>query len=306
MSGLAMGRGKAAGVTAAAAVVLATLSSGGVAQAADLSPSRVRVAPTRTSVHGTFGTAAVAADIPSVCTIDSYAPNKIVLGASSVTKTFSLKVSGCTLDSWFLEVLPFVQKNSDTAGIAGEGTFQKQDEAGNPVFDDNGQPVLFTLTPKIALSPQSLNNGWAGKLVDAASAGAWGVEDPDDTDEDSVIPAQATLPLTLLRRATFGTFNASPEPVKKGKKITLTSTLSRINWNGAKTLKYVGWAGKAQVQFKAAGASEYTTVKTVKASSKGKVSTTVTATKTGTWRLFFAGLSTTAPATSGTDAVKVK
>ncbi|HST86579.1 MAG TPA: hypothetical protein VLL08_32880 [Kineosporiaceae bacterium] len=302
-----MGRGKAVGVTAAAAVVLATLSSGGVAQASDRGLSQWKTAPKTARSLGTFGAAAVAADIPSVCTIDSYAPNKIVLGASSVTKTFSLKVSGCTLDTWFLALGPFLEENSDTAGVAGEGTFQKVDADGNPVFDGNGDPVLETLTPKISLSPRLLNNGWAGKLVDAASAGAWGVEDPDDTDEDSVTPAQATLPLTLQRRATFGTsFGAAPEPVKKGKKITLTGKLSRINWNGAKTLKYVGWAGKAQVQFKAAGASDYVTVKTVKASSKGKISTTVKATKTGTWRLFFAGLSTTAPATSGTDAVKVK
>ncbi len=53
-----------------------------------------------------------------------------------------------------------------------------------------------------------------------------------------VDPATAELPLTVLRRSTFGsTFDAGPEPVKKGKAITLKGTLSRIDWNGAKTLK---------------------------------------------------------------------
>ena len=113
---------------------------------------------------------------------------------------------------------------------------------------------------------------------------------------------------SLLRRATFGsTFNASPEPVKKGKKITLTATLKRINWKSADVQNYIAFTKvKVDVQFKADGESGYSTVRTATSGAGGKVSTTVKVTKTGRWRLVSAGTSTTATATSGSDAVKVR
>jgi hypothetical protein len=308
MSGLAHGRGKAIGLTAAAAVVVMTISGGGAAQAARQNPTQVRAGFNASPGMGAFRPLATAADtIPSVCTVKSYAPNKIVLGGAKVTKTFSVTVTGCTLADWLVIAAPFLGDSElDTSGVAGNYAFEAQDDQGNPILDDDGKPVTVQLQPTISLSPQSLSNANAGKITDGAFVGAWGEEDPADTDTVTVEPAQAALPLTLQRRATFGsTFNASPEPVKKGKKITLKATLTRVNWNGAKTLKYAGFAGKAQVQFKAAGQTTYVTVKTVTATAKGKISTTVKATKTGTWRLFFPGISTTAPATSATDAVKV-
>ncbi|HST86578.1 MAG TPA: hypothetical protein VLL08_32875 [Kineosporiaceae bacterium] len=286
MSDLTMGRGKVLGATAAVAVVLATLSSGGAAQAAPLDLSQLGFAHKATS--GSPVAVEAAALPPSACTVTSYAPNKIVLGATRVKKTFSVKVADCTLDKWLVALEPFFTINEDTLAMTGV--------AGN-LSDEEG-----SLTPRISLSPRVLKNSQAGKKAHRAAVAAWGVGE----DVDAVEPASGDLSLTLLRRATFGSsFDAAPGSVAKGKKITLTGKLVRINWNGAKKLKYIGFAGKAQVQFKADGESEFVTVKTVKASSKGKVSTTVKAKKTGTWRLFFAGLSTTAPATSGSDAVKV-
>jgi len=280
MSDLAIGRGKVIGLTAAAAVLLATMS-GGAAQAAEHRDSSTgRVAPRALFPGKITTTAADQTHIPSVCTINSYAPNKFVVGAKSVTKTFSVKVDGCTLDIWGVTVFPFVAPN-------GTGAFAE------------------TAKPTISLSPQRLANSYAGKQIGAAWVQAYGLEDPPDTDEVFVDPAEAFLPLTLQRQATIGSFNATPEPVKKGKLISLKATLYRVNWNGAKTLGYVGFAGKTQVQFKADGTSKYVTVKTVTATSKGKISTTVKAGKSGRWRLFYPGISTTAPATSPSDAVKV-
>jgi hypothetical protein len=296
-----MSRGRAVGVTAAAAVILVTLASGGVAQAAGRSPSPLRVAAKTAGALGTFGPSSTAVDvIPSVCTLDSYAPNKIVLGASKVSKTFSVKVSDCTLDRWVVFVGPFLDENGLNSKVGLAGNYSYED------VDTDGNPVTITLHPTITLSPRILSNYWAGKSEQGVLAAAWGEEDPPSTVDTPVQPAQAALPLTLLRRASFGSsFDAAPGSVAKGKKISLTGKLTRINWNGAKKLKYVGWAGKAQVQFKADGESKFVTVKTVTATSKGKISTKVTPTATGSWRLFFPGLKTTAPATSGSDVVKV-
>jgi hypothetical protein len=290
MSGLAIGRGKVIGTTAAVAVLLLTMSGTAQAAAQHPDPSMARVAP-----HAVATGVSPAATVPSVCTIDSYAPKKIVLGAVKVSATFSVKVDGCTLAGWSTYLWPF----ADNAPLSTSGS------AGNYWYWDKnaaGDEVKVQLHPKISLSPRYLTNSLAGRLATGTYVQAWGEED----DEETVDPAAQSMPLTLQRRASFGSsFNAGPEPVEKGKKITITGKLVRIDWNGAKTLKYVGFAGKARVQFKAAGASKYVTVKTVTASSKGKVSTTVKATKTGSWRLFYPGVSTTAPATSGSDAVKV-
>ncbi|MBT2429053.1 calcium-binding protein [Streptomyces sp. CB00316] len=100
------------------------------------------------------------------------------------------------------------------------------------------------------------------------------------------------------------TVNASPEPVKKGKIITVTGKLTRANWD---TGTYKGYINQSvQLQFKKKGAKSYTTLRTVKTSSTGTLKTTVKATADGTWRYSFAGKSNTAAVSSTGDYVDVK
>jgi hypothetical protein len=108
----------------------------------------------------------------------------------------------------------------------------------------------------------------------------------------------------VQREAKLVGANASPEPVKKGKTITVTSKLTRANWETNKVPAYGGQAVK--LQFKKKGTSTYKDVKTVKSSSTGVLKTTVKATVDGTYRYVFAGTSTTAAVTSAADAVDVK
>jgi hypothetical protein len=110
---------------------------------------------------------------------------------------------------------------------------------------------------------------------------------------------------TRLKRASvIEGADASPEPVVKGSPITLKGTLKRANWN---THRYDVYGGqKVVLQFKAAGTTAYSYVKTVTTSSTGALKTTVTAAKDGTWRWYYAGNSITgAKATSG-DYVDVR
>jgi len=278
MSGKTRRRTKIIGFGAAAAVAFSMLSAGGANAARDLDRTRNRT------------TAAT----PSVCTVKGYTPNRIVLGASIVKKTFAVQVTGCTLAEWLVIVGPFtIDDPLSISGVAGNFAVQTEDEQGNP--------VSLQLSPTIPLSPRMLRNSMAGKAK-VAGAYAWGEEDPEDAEA-----AGTEMNLTLQRRATFGkSFNASPEPVKKGKKIKIKGTLGRINWNGAKNLKYVGFSNKAQIQFKASGTTKYVTIKTVTSTTKGKINTTVKANKSGTWRLYFGGLSTTSSAASHGDFVRVK
>lgn len=100
------------------------------------------------------------------------------------------------------------------------------------------------------------------------------------------------------------TTNAAPEPIKKGKTLTVTGSLVRANWD---TNKYMGYTQqKVSLQFRAKTAASYSTIKTVTSDSKGNLKTTVKASVDGYFRYKFAGTSTTPAATSPIDFVDVR
>ncbi|MFC9911640.1 hypothetical protein [Streptomyces sp. NPDC059862] len=106
-----------------------------------------------------------------------------------------------------------------------------------------------------------------------------------------------------VKRAARATVNASPEPVAKGRTITVTGKATRADW--AKHA-YVGYGDKlAKLQFRKAGTSTYTTVKYVRAGSTGDLKTTVTASADGYWRWTFGETATTGGATAKGDYVDV-
>ncbi|MFE2586437.1 DUF5707 domain-containing protein [Streptomyces sp. NPDC059378] len=107
-----------------------------------------------------------------------------------------------------------------------------------------------------------------------------------------------------VQRAATLTANATPEPVKKGRTITVTGKLARANWE---TLKYSGYSGQpVKLQFKKKGATAYTTVKTVRTSSTGALSTTVKAAADGYFRYSFAGTTTTPAVSAAGDFIDVR
>lgn len=108
----------------------------------------------------------------------------------------------------------------------------------------------------------------------------------------------------VKRRTSFTAVNAGPEPVRKGKTLTVTGTLKVADWDAN---RYVALRGSTvEVQFKKKGASAYTTVRTVKTSSTGGVRATFRATHDGTFRLSYGGSAGRGPAISGGDAVDVR
>ncbi|MFB4422785.1 DUF5707 domain-containing protein [Streptomyces sp. QL37] len=107
-----------------------------------------------------------------------------------------------------------------------------------------------------------------------------------------------------LQRLSRLTVNAAPEPVKKGKTITVTGKLSRANWE---TDTYKGYTGQSvKLQFRKKTSSTYTTLKTIKTNSTGALKTTAKASVDGYWRYSFAGTSTTPAITTAGDFVDVK
>ena len=115
---------------------------------------------------------------------------------------------------------------------------------------------------------------------------------------------QGDLGSTLVQRNSRLTVNATPEPVKKGKTITVVGKLSRANWEDH---EYHGYTGQSvKLQYRKKSSSTYTTLKTIKTSTTGDLKTTTTATVDGYYRYSFAGTTTTPAVNATGDFVDVQ
>ncbi|MFG2264793.1 hypothetical protein [Streptomyces sp. NPDC048720] len=130
-------------------------------------------------------------------------------------------------------------------------------------------------------------------------------QDPDTGDVTKIgYVAQDRVATTKLQRYSKLTVNASPEPVVKGKTITVTGKLSRANWDDH---QYHGYTGQSvKLQYRKKSSSTYTTLKTITTNSTGNLKTTTTATADGYYRFSFAGTSTTPAVNAAGDYVDVK
>ncbi|WP_128431954.1 hypothetical protein [Streptomyces cyaneus] len=135
----------------------------------------------------------------------------------------------------------------------------------------------------------------------------WNDQDPfgENIDFNKVgVAQQDNLATTKLQRFSKLTVNASPEPVKKGKTITVTGKLTRANWDLG---SYKGYATQSvKLQFRKKGSSTYTTLKTIKTNTYGDLKTTVTASTDGYFRYSFAGTATTPAVNATGDFVDVQ
>ncbi|MFE7841376.1 hypothetical protein ACFU53_36585 [Streptomyces sp. NPDC057474] len=169
--------------------------------------------------------------------------------------------------------------------------------------------VTESCSTKLTIDPRE-------HLFEGADATTWkaaalyGETAIDEDDSDDHISFHigsdiwGNLGAAKLQRLAKATVNATPEPVVKGRTLTVKGKLTRADWN---TGSYAGYKGqKATLQFKAKGATAYTDVKTVTSGTAGALSTTVKASKDGSYRYKFAGTSTTAAVTSAADFVDVK
>ncbi|MFF4486742.1 calcium-binding protein [Streptomyces sp. NPDC001544] len=141
--------------------------------------------------------------------------------------------------------------------------------------------------------------------VDLANthAGKWSVDALVDADDGDSVFAPGVGSFRLKRAARL-TVDASPEPVAKGARITVTGKLVRANWD---TSRYAGYTGQAvKLQFRPKDSSTYTTVATVNTSGTGTLLATVKAVKDGYWRWSFSGTNTTGPAKATGDYVDVR
>ncbi|MGW0409784.1 calcium-binding protein [Streptomyces collinus] len=144
---------------------------------------------------------------------------------------------------------------------------------------------------------------YGGTALANAHAGTWKVSVQGVANDDSWTQA-ASYTTTRLQRYSKLTANAGPEPVAKGATLTVTGKLTRADWDN---LAYRGYTNQpVKLQFRKAGTTTYTTVKTVYTSGTGSLTTTVPASEDGYWRWNFAGTSTTPAVKATGDFVDVQ
>ncbi|MEV6115014.1 hypothetical protein AB0L59_21470 [Streptomyces sp. NPDC052109] len=163
-----------------------------------------------------------------------------------------------------------------------------------------------TCTGSVNIYPHDdLKNAWAGSWGVAAEAVAFNGQDPNNPDMSKVgFKDQSGITTSLVQRNPALTADATPEPVKKGATITVTGKLTRCDWEH---LTYNPFGGQpVKLQFRKAGTSTYTTMKTITTSSTGTLKTTVTAGSDGYYRYSFAGVTTTPAVSSAGDYVDVQ
>jgi hypothetical protein len=202
------------------------------------------------------------------CIIAGFSPRSVTMGIKPITVKTSIKTTGCTVSAWVL------------SSEAGE-VFTTRHSSPDEVFD-----------------PRQWSIRVAGYKHDvhAAAANQAGIYTERDFENVFTVKRQ-----TVWQARSF---NASPEPVRKGKPITIKGRLLAADWKP--NVRWIGYGGTTRIQFKATRSASYKTVKTVRASRTGYVTTTVTASKSGYWRILHPGNTALSSSTVAADYVRVK
>ncbi|MGW0479505.1 hypothetical protein [Nonomuraea sp. NPDC003214] len=140
------------------------------------------------------------------------------------------------------------------------------------------------------------DSGWWRAEFD----GARGV-DGSVSGTDWVRVVEPTPPPAVKADTRVISFNAYPEPVKRGKHLRFRAKL-QVDDEG----DWDGYKGKVRLYFKPSGSAKYSYVKSTWSNSSGKIYTKVKAWKSGRWKFVYQGDDDTYGDTSGSDYVRVK
>lgn len=141
-------------------------------------------------------------------------------------------------------------------------------------------------------------------LGSAALAGVWRAEVWALANDGTGFVSRRNAGSLTIKRTTSLTVNAAPEPVKKGKTITVTGALNRVDWPSWSLQAYPGQS--VTLQWKKAKATTWTAVKIVKTDAGGELKTTVKAGSDGSYRFAFAGDTASHSSASGADYIDVQ
>lgn len=150
-----------------------------------------------------------------------------------------------------------------------------------------------------AASVTSDKKGVATASVTAVKDGTWRARYAGTADRAAAVSSSDNVDVKL-RTAVSG-FNASPEPVRKGRTITVEGTLRSLDGTWKNT------SGQSVIiLFRADGSSKWSKQATVRTNSRGVFSKGFTAKKDGTWKAEFKATSSRLGTLSSGDRVDVR
>ncbi|OLO35198.1 Htaa domain protein [Streptomyces sp. MNU77] len=143
------------------------------------------------------------------------------------------------------------------------------------------------------------SKGVASASVTAVKDGTWRARYAGTADRAAAVSSSDNVDVKL-RTAVSG-FNASPEPVRKGRTITVKGTLRSLDgtWKNASGQSVI-------ILFKADGSSKWSKLATVRTNGKGVFSKGFTAKKDGTWKAQFKATSSRLGTIGSGDRVDVR
>ncbi|MFJ9506752.1 HtaA domain-containing protein [Streptomyces anulatus] len=143
------------------------------------------------------------------------------------------------------------------------------------------------------------SKGVVSASVTAVKDGTWRARYAGTADRAAAVSASDNVDVKL-RTAVSG-FNASPEPVRKGRTITVKGTLRSLDstWKNASGQSVI-------ILFKADGSSKWSKLATVRTNGKGVFSKGFTAKKDGTWKAQFKATSSRLGTIGSGDRVDVR
>lgn len=211
------------------------------------------------------GSATAASADDFPCDIRGITPTTVVVGLTPVTKQFNVRTANCfSVEGWSVDMT-------------------------------NSFTYVWNQAPYETFNPSANSDAGARNVT------------VEVTNGDFFTSQRTFAPGFYLKRRTAwstGSFNAAPEPVRRGSALTLKGRLMIADWNVG---HYVpAHVSSVQVQFRTPNGT-YRTVKTgVHTDSRGWVNTRATARQTGVWRLVYGGNTIASSATAVGDAVKVR
>ncbi|MFI6936728.1 calcium-binding protein [Streptomyces sp. NPDC050287] len=290
-------------IRATVAAVTGALALSALAVPAAQAGSQSDVSLDRPSAAERFGTSSAkpafraAAAEPTVSNVTVNAGKDIVLG-TTVAKTIAVSLTASHpsgIEDAYIDLWHGTNVEDGMDGLL----VPKEEVASCTASSATTSKCKLT----IPVAPGLNTDDGVGDLYANALAGTWHVR-VGALAKDEEVYWNDSYKTHRVQRLSKLTVNASPEPVKKGKTITVVGKLSRANWEDR---KYHGYTGQpVKLQFRKKNSSTYTTVKTIKTNSTGNLSTTVKATVDGYFRYSFAGTSTTPAVTTAGDFVDVR
>lgn len=137
-----------------------------------------------------------------------------------------------------------------------------------------------------------------------ALAGVWTIT-PVATDGAGNVTRGDGAYLARIKRQTYMSQTvATPQPVKKGKELTVKARMTVAGWETRKNVPLIGH--QVLLQYRKGTSGAFVTLKKVKTDRNGWATATVRATADGAYRYDFAGTSLTSATTGSADFVDVR